>query len=309
MLALIIAVLFLLTVLGCVIAALAYVVAWRVTRPGAHTYWDEYSFLPADMGVPHEEIHFASADGLRLAAWFMPRPGAPIAVILGSGYRDRKASLLPLAAGLWKQGLSVLLFDFRNQGDSAMDTAQTMGWREQADMTAAVDEVSRRLPGARIVAMGWSMGAVVSILVAARDPRVAAVVADSAYADQLALLRHNFRQMSGLPAYPVAPLADVMIQWRAGYRPSRVRPVEAIANIAPRPILLIHGEQDDLCPVDHALQLFARAGEPKELWLVAQAKHVGAYFADPAAYIERVVSFLTTHLGGIDNGRHPAQHP
>ena len=34
------------------IIGVASILAWRITRPGVHTYWDEYTFVPSDMGVP-----------------------------------------------------------------------------------------------------------------------------------------------------------------------------------------------------------------------------------------------------------------
>ncbi len=285
-----------LTIAGAAVVLISYILAWRITRPGAHTYWDEYTFLPSDMGAPFETVHFAAPDGLRLAGWLMTHAHASATVVMASGYRDRKTSLLPIAAGLWKQGFNVFLFDFRNEGDSQMDSAQTMGWRERQDMTAALDEAARRVPGTRIGVLGWSMGAAVSILVAANDQRIAAVVADSAYAVQTHAIAHNFQQALPLPAFPFVPLAELFVLARARYRPSRVRPEDAIGQIAPRPILIIHGEEDDMCPIDDAHRLFARAGEPKQLWLLPKARHVGAYFADPDAYITRVGAFFRQSL-------------
>ncbi len=280
------------------IIGVASILAWRITRPGVHTYWDEYTFVPSDMGVPFSTIRFSTDDGLTLTGWLMEREGSRAVVVMGSGYRDRKTSLLPIAAGLWRSGLSVFLFDFRNQGDSDMDTVQTMGEREQLDMTAALDEVERRLPGRRIGAFGWSMGGAVALMTAARDVRVGAVVADSAFADQASVIAFNFQQSTRLPAWPFVPLAYAFIRLRAGYWPQRVRPVDAIGDIAPRPVLLIHGERDDMCPAEHARRLLHAAGATTtHLWMAPSAKHVGAYFADPAAYVARVAEFFHRSLG------------
>jgi uncharacterized protein len=286
----------LILMLAAVIAVVSYVLMWRVVRPGVHTYWDEYTILPTDMDVPYETVKFTTGDGLQLVAWEMVHLGVTKMVVMASGYRDRKTSVLAVATGLYKHGLNVFLLDFRNQGDSAMDTVQTMGWREVEDMSAAIDVVAARHPTSRIGATGWSMGAVVSLFAAAQDPRIAAVAADSAYADQSSVIAFNFMQMTHLPAFPFVHVADLLSQWRAGYRPSRVRPEDIVGRIAPRPLLMIHGVKDDLCPVEHAHRLYARAGEPKELWLVPAAKHVGAYFADPDAYIARVGAFFDASL-------------
>lgn len=279
------------------VLVVAYGIARRVTKPARHTYWDEYSFTPADMGAPYQPVSFTTADGIRLSAWLLQGgPGQPT-IILGSGYRERKVTLLPLAAGLWRRGCNVLLMDFRNQGDSAGDTALTMGLREVRDLRAAVDFVAGRLGGA-IGAMGWSMGGVVSILAAAEDKRIGAVVADSAYAGQSDVIDHMFHQYTGLPAALFTRPAELFFGWLAGYRPSQVRPEEAIGRISPRPVLIIHGEQDDICPIEQGRRLYARAGEPKELWIDPKAKHVGVYFRDPEAYLARVAHFFERALGG-----------
>jgi len=278
------------------VVLVAYVLAWRVIRPGLHTYWDEYTFLPSDMGVPYETVRFTTPDNLQLVAWLMRRPESTATIIVGSGYRDRKTSLLPVAASLWRQGFNVFLLDFRNQGSSMMDSVQTMGWREIGDMLTALGEVAQRLPNTRIGAMGWSMGAVVGLFAAARDQRIAAVVADSAYAVQTHVIAYNFTQATHLPAFPFVPLAELFIYWRAGYRPGSVRTEDVVSSIAPRPLLFIHGEHDDMCPVEDAYRLHARAREPKELWISPRAKHVGVYFADPDAYVRRVGAFFRQHL-------------
>ena len=288
-----------------IITGISYYIAWLVTRAREHTYWDEYTFLPSDLGMPYEAVSFVSGDGITLAAWHMIQTQATATIILGSGYRDRKMSVLPIAARLWQKGFSIFLLDFRNQGDSDVDTAHTMGQREVRDLLAAVDEVVRRCPGTAIGAMGYSMGGVVSILAAAADRRIGAVVSDCAYAAQSNIIIHNMTFKAGrtyhLPAFPFVPLAEWFIDRRAGYRPSNVRPEDAIGRIAPRPVLIIHGAEDDLCPVDNAYRLFERAGAPKELWIVPNAKHTGAYWIDRDRYIARVAAFFQKSLSATDN--------
>ena len=66
----------------------------------------------------------------------------------------------------------------------------------------------------------------------------------------------------------------------------------AVARLAPRPWLVIHGEKDAYIGADIARALFDRAGEPKELWIVEGAKHNRCREKDPVAYPDRVVGFL-----------------
>jgi len=65
-----------------------------------------------------------------------------------------------------------------------------------------------------------------------------------------------------------------------------------VARIAPRPLLVIHGAADTTVRPGHAQRLVDAAGEPKEFWLLPGVGHVGAYFADRTAYVDRVAGFF-----------------
>ena len=52
--------------------------------------------------------------------------------------------------------------------------------------------------------------------------------------------------------------------------------LDAVRDISPTPLVLIHGDSDSIVPVEHAEQLFEAAREPKELWIVRGADHIGA---------------------------------
>jgi fermentation-respiration switch protein FrsA (DUF1100 family) len=74
--------------------------------------------------------------------------------------------------------------------------------------------------------------------------------------------------------------------------------VWVVGRISPRPLLLIHGEEDETVPVRHAQLLFDAAGDPKQLWRLPGVGHVGAYFADRPEYVRRVTAFFSDALGG-----------
>ena len=70
-----------------------------------------------------------------------------------------------------------------------------------------------------------------------------------------------------------------------------------MSQLAPTPLLLMHGTADELVPVEHSRLLFERAGEPRELWLVEGAAHSSLLDHDPQAYQARVLQFLARWLG------------
>src|SRR5207247_8848874 len=70
-------------------------------------------------------------------------------------------------------------------------------------------------------------------------------------------------------------------------------------RLAPRPLLMIHGGGDTYIKPEMARDLFARAREPKELWIVEGAKHNQALQAAGDAYRQRVLAFFQKHLDGV----------
>lgn len=212
-------------------------------------------------------------------------------VIICHGYRGTKSDLLGIGPGLWRAGNTVLVFDFRGNGDSG-DGPQSLAHYEQRDLEAAIDFAAARRPEAEIAVVGFSMGAAVALLVAARDERVAKVVSDSAFADMRGVIATAARSRR-LPPVPLVDLADHATRLRYGYRFGSVQPVEVVGRIAPRPLLIIHGTSDAMIPVEHAYRLAQAAGGNAELRL-ADVAHCGAYFADRPGYITAVAEFLRT---------------
>jgi fermentation-respiration switch protein FrsA (DUF1100 family) len=111
----------------------------------------------------------------------------------------------------------------------------------------------------------------------------------------------------GLPrwlALPVARLIITAAQWRLGVRLSDADPIRWVARIAPRAVFFIHGDQDSFVTITDVEALYARSGEPKALWRVAEAQHRRIDRVRPAEYRKRVINFFEGHLASTaDNGR------
>ncbi len=144
----------------------------------------------------------------------------------------------------------------------------------------------------RIGVLGFSMGAAATIQAAARSRDIAAVVADSAYSTFLDAAKYSFQLVTRMPHFPIAAIAMAWAKWIVNFDASQLRPLDVIGRIAPRPILIMHGALDAIVPVRHADLLFKAAGEPKELWIAADAQHVGARDIDPETYFARVEGFF-----------------
>jgi len=279
--------------------AISAVVVARLTLPVRLTVGAD----PASYGVPFEDVAFHPRGdaAIALSGWFMSNPTSARAIVVVHGFGlggcrtcGFKGQLGAFAAGLQQRGLNVLLFDLRGHGRSG-DARYTFGLREKRDVEGAVDWLLARgfRPGA-IGVVGESMGGAASIMAAAEEPAIGALVTDSAFADLTRVLRVEFPRRSGLPNV-FLPGAYLMGRVITGEDLSAARPVDRIGAIAPRPVLLIHGTADTFIPIEH-LQLLAHAAPTAEIWVVAGATHVEAYGKDPHGYLDRVARFFGAGL-------------
>jgi dipeptidyl aminopeptidase/acylaminoacyl peptidase len=277
---------------------------------------------PASLGLAYREISFpAREDGLTIRGWLIPglRPDGSLtltrALILVHGTRQNRTDpamgLLDLSGEFVRHGFAVLAFDMRGMG--ASDPAPiSFGEYEQRDVLGAVDFLEQgmlpypELDRPRVIG-GWgvSMGGATLLLAAAREPRIAAVVSDSAYADILPILQREVPKQGHVPSL-FLPGAFVASGALYGINYYDVRPVDVIAQIAPRPLLLIHGDADHYVPPENLPQLTAAAlsgpGAIVQTWLVPGADHAQAFHKAGQEYVDRVMGFFTDHLGADQPG-------
>ena len=276
-------------VAGASSAALAsWVTARRITSPGPR---EKRFVTPWELGLPYEEVAFRTEDGLILRGWWLPAPQPKRTVIALHGHRGARHHCVGIGAALWRKEANVLLFDHRGRGSSE-GNLMSLGHFETLDALAAADYVLSRSPEVPLGIIGYSMGASVAVMAASRDDRVGAVVADSPFASEQALVRSLLRQQIGSLCGPVGALTE----WLLPYDPGEVEPLREVAKIAPRATLFVHGLLDETCDPKDSVKLYEAAGVPKELWLLEEAGHCDAYFSDREAYCERVGSFFEEHL-------------
>lgn len=272
--------------------AASAVMAHQITRPRP------LGHAPGrELGTLIDDVRFRADDGVTLHGWYFGHPTPKAAIALGHGFGMTRADLIDLARALRDCGYAVLLFDFRAHGRSEGERC-TIGYHEARDMVAAARYLHGRpdLAGCRIGAHGISMGAAAAIIAAAHEPLIAAVVADSGYTTLQAIVAGGLRRLYRLPAFPFAPLIVRCGEMLVGARIGAMRPVDHVARIAPRPLLIIHGDRDRLIPVTEGHALHAAAAHPKALWIAPEMGHTRAFTKLAAEYLRRVDDFFNAAL-------------
>jgi uncharacterized protein len=245
---------------------------------------------PADLGRPYDQVTLKTKDGLSLAAWYVPsRNGA--AVVL---YPSRQGAA-EHARMLARHGYGVLIVDARGY-DGSQGDPNLFGWEGATDVDAAVAWLGRRpeVVDGRIGGMGFSVGGEVMLEAAASNDALRAVVSEGA--GVRSVREHLLRGPKGWFSLPEAAVQTAAVAVMSGSAPPPSLG-DIVSRIAPRPLLLIYagrgGGGEELTP-----DYYRAASQPKSLWRIDEARHVGGYEARPREYEARVVELFDQALLG-----------
>ncbi|MBC7265316.1 MAG: alpha/beta hydrolase [Chloroflexi bacterium] len=255
------------------------------------------SARPTDYHLPYEDVSFTTDDGIILHGWFVPAQHTRGTIVFCHGWSGNKEPDLKYVPWLWENGYSVLLFDFRNHGDSG-GSATSMCYLERKDLLAALEYLRGR-GVTQVGVMGFSMGAAVAIATAPLSPIIHAVIADSGFAELHCAIANGLRlrySTLGPFAQPLARFIVFVAGWRIGLDLSQADPIHWVGRISPRPLFIIHGGRDPYVHSTEAQRLYAAAGEPKSIWLVTDAGHREADISYPQEYKESVLAFFDQWL-------------
>lgn len=249
--------------------------------------------VPVD-GVEPAEIAVAILDPPRR----IDEPRGTILVV--HGIRAQGAwMLLGIGQSLADEGYRVALVDLRGHGSS---TGQTLsyGVHEANDLAQVIDELQARgLVVGKLGVYGHSYGATTSILLAARDERVAAVVVSAPFADMRDEVPHYVRTMlPGLGHLLPDQFYDSVVDEvgrRGAFDPDDASAEKAIAHVR-APVLLLHGLDDLVVPPEHSYRIHVASRGNTELHYLRDTGHFGVWLDADGAVARRAVAWFDEHL-------------
>jgi uncharacterized protein len=285
------------TLIVCVLAVplLAVAVAVRCYRAEAWSFTHQNHAIDRGIAVQAlgdvEDVAVQLGE-LTLRGVYAPATNAA-AVVLCHGSGGDRYGLLEEASALHARGFGVLLFDFPGHGESDGSVHWSEG--EVRSVQRWVDYLEHRpdVDAQRVGVLGFSMGGYIAALAGARDSRLRAVALLASPADARAHTLHEYRDFTW-----VGQRAALWALQRHGMQLDGPTPLQDIARIAPRPLLILSGDLDPVVPASVVRTLHAAAQAPKELVLIPGAGHGGYTAHAGPRYLETLVAFFQRALNG-----------
>lgn len=247
---------------------------------------------PADYGHPYEPVTIPSAHGLKLNGWLVPsRNGAMVVVVHGFG--GNRISTLEAGSMLADHGFGVLWIDLLAHGESE-GTLLTL---DGEDVLAAVRYLQAQSPTSSlpIGVWGFSLGGLEALQAASQTSAIGGVVADG---PMPVITPEDMPPPESLVDALWVPFDWVQLralEWQGIRAHSSVH--QALEDIAPRPILLIAGMQNQ--GEARVLRGYAAAGGNHiTLWKIPEAGHTGGWWARRDEYTKKVVALFSLALLG-----------
>jgi hypothetical protein len=233
---------------------------------------------PARYGLKYESLTFESRDKTKLHAWFVPATGKAIGTVIHfHGNAQNLSAHFSFTKWLPQKGFNLFIFDYRGYGKSEGSPSRN---GIQEDGIAALHYIKSRteIEQDKLFILGQSLGGAICIsaLAEAKIEGICGIVVESTF--------DSYQKIAKEKAPAI--LAELFVS--DAHSPERV-----IADLAPTPIVVIHGTADRVVPYARGKSLFDQASQPKGLWTVKGGGHTPAFTTHGTTYQPKLISFFT----------------
>jgi fermentation-respiration switch protein FrsA (DUF1100 family) len=232
---------------------------------------------PASWGCRFENVSFKSKDQTALDGWFIPGKvdKAKGTVVFSHGNTGAIGHHLGFVIWLAEAGYNVLMYDYRGFGKSG-GIVDRRGMVDDVKAAFAYAQSRSDVNADRLVSYGHSLGGAKSVTALAEAPikGLRAIVTDGAFS--------SYRSMAKVIAG----------QFGANMVTDELAPKDYVAKLSPVPLLIVHGEKDELVPISEGRALFEAAHEPKTFFAVKSGHHGDSLSRDNGAFRKRMLTWL-----------------
>ncbi|MBO9665387.1 MAG: alpha/beta hydrolase [Bdellovibrio sp.] len=244
----------------------------------------EKFYDPNRIQLKYEDVHFKSALGDNIHAWYFPssQKESKGTILFFHGNAENISTHFMMFYWLPSQGYNYLIFDYPGYGQSS---GQPTSENTVAAGVAAAEWLKANREKRPLIIYGHSLGGIVAMKAAEElkgSLEIRNVIVEASFSSYQKMgrrvLSRSWITWLGQPL-TYAVLSDK-------YSP------EPISQIAPIPMLFIHGDQDPVMEVESSKEMFAAALEPKELWIVPGGHHGDLYQINNGELREKLLKYL-----------------
>lgn len=245
---------------------------------------------------PARPVTIGSTSNVQLAGTYWPAPqsGAP-AILMLHGNGSNRGSMSETAAWLNTRGYAILVIDFRGHGQSTV-AGKSFGLTEADDARAALAWLQSANPGARLGAIGYSLGGAASLLGRQGPLPVDALVLQGVYPDiRHAIYNRLASRLGKWPAAAIEPLLSYQSVPRFGVWPSSISPIRALAQVH-EPVMIVGGGDDRNTPPSETRAMYEVVKKHGELHILAGVSHDDLGRNLPDHFQRNLLAFLNRNL-------------
>jgi fermentation-respiration switch protein FrsA (DUF1100 family) len=226
---------------------------------------------PGDKGMAYEEVSFETADGVQLAAWFVPAEAGRGVVLFSHGNGGNISYNLPFVEILHRVGLTTFIYDYRGYGRSKGKPSEEGTCNDIAGAWRYLTK-NRKVPAGQILLYGQSLGGPIAAKLA-REKKPGALILDSTFTSFVDIGSYH---------YPFLP-----VRWLARFEYNTLEHVKRVQC----PVLVIHSPDDEIVPYSQGAALFEAAPEPK-VFVKLRGGHNDTLFLSEEIYRKGIDGFL-----------------
>ncbi|MGH7930976.1 MAG: alpha/beta hydrolase [Candidatus Binatia bacterium] len=220
---------------------------------------------PGNVGLIFDDVHFTARDGVRLNGWYIPHTGAQRTLLWfhgNAGNISHRVQNIKLLHDNLR--INVFIFDYRGYGRSEGKISETGTY---LDGSAAIDYLrgQYQVPPGQMVLFGRSLGAAVAAEMATQVESLILIL-ESPFVSVPEMARTIF---------PLLPLRSLLS--------TQYNTLEKVQHVK-SPLLILHGDQDEVVPYSQGRKVFEAANEPKRFYTIPGASHNDTYLAGGDPY-------------------------